>query len=200
VSLGSQFSGGTSKGLMKTRPPAILRRLPEALIVAVALIGVASIFAQAPQPAPSKPPSNGSAAERQEGVTSRGDHAMGFPHETTTHHFRLYNTGGAIEVLANDASDSATRDEIRMHLSHIVKLFSAGDFHIPMFIHDAMPPGAAVMSKRRQLIRYHYQETERGAKIQITTADSEAQQAIHAFLRFQIADHQTGDTTQLSKE
>ena len=184
---------------MKTRPPAILRRLPEALIVAMALIGVASIFAQAPHQAPN-PPSNGNPVEHHEGVASRGDHAMGFSHDVTTHHFRLYKTGGAIEVVANDPSDSATRDEIRMHLSHITKLFSAGDFHIPMFIHDTMPPGAAVMSKRRQLIRYRYQETQRGAKIQIATADGEALQAIHAFLRFQIADHQTGDTTQLSEE
>jgi hypothetical protein len=185
---------------MNKSAPAILATLTKASIAAVALSMVASIFAQAPQPAPSKPLSDGSAPEHHEGVTSRGDHAMGFSHETTTHHFRLYKTGGAIEVSANDPSDSATRDEIRMHLSHIAKLFSAGDFHIPMFIHDTLPPGAAIMSERRQLIRYRYQQTQRGAKIQITTVDNEALQAIHAFLRFQIRDHQTGDSTQASKQ
>src|SRR5438874_9791388 len=65
---------------------------------------------------------------QHDGVLARGDHAMGFSHETTTHHFRLYKTGGAIEVLANDAKDSASRDQIRMHLAHIAKLFTAGDF------------------------------------------------------------------------
>jgi hypothetical protein len=86
-----------------------------------------------------------------------------------------------------------------MHLSHIVKLFSAGDFDIPMFIHGSMPPGAAIMNKRRELISYRYMDTQRGAKIQITTSDPEALRAIHALLRFQISDHRTGDRTQVSK-
>jgi len=130
-------------------------------------------------------------------VNSRGDHAMGFSHETTTHHFRLTKTGGVIDVSANDARDSATREQIRMHLSHIVKRFSAGDFDVPMFIHDTNPPGARVMAKLRREIRYRYVETERGAKIQISTANPQALEAIHAFLRFQISDHQTRDPSQI---
>ncbi len=130
-------------------------------------------------------------------VTSRGDHAMGFSHETTTHHFHLYKTGGAIDVSANNPKDSATRDEIRMHLSHIAKRFATGDFDAPMFIHDTTPPGAPMMAKLRGQIRYLYADTPGGAKIQISTANPEALQAIHAFLRFQISDHQTGDATEV---
>lgn len=122
---------------------------------------------------------------------------MGFSHETTTHHFRLYKTGGAIDVSANNPKDSATRDEIRMHLSHIAKRFAAGDFDVPMFIHDTTPPGAPVMAKLRGQIRYLYSATPSGAKIQISTANPEALQAIHAFLRFQMSDHQTGDSTEV---
>jgi len=106
-------------------------------------------------------------------VTSRGDHAMGFSHETTTHHFRLYKTGGAIDVSANNPKDSATRDEIRMHLSHIAKRFATGDFDAPMFIHDTTPPGAPMMAKLRGQIRYLYADTPGGAKIQISTANPE---------------------------
>ncbi len=120
---------------------------------------------------------------------------MGFSHETTTHHFRLSKTGGFIDVSANDRKDAATRDQIRMHLAHIVKRFSAGDFDVAMFIHGTMPPGAAVMAKLREQIRYLYRDTPGGAQIQITSANPEAQQAIYAFLRFQISDHQTGDAT-----
>jgi hypothetical protein len=120
---------------------------------------------------------------------------MGFSHETTTHHFRLDKTGGVIDVSANDAKDSATRDQIRMHLSHIIKRFAAGDFNVPMFIHDTTPPGALVMAKLTSQIRYNYSDTPGGGKIQIVTANSEAIEAIHAFLRFQISDHQTGDPT-----
>jgi len=85
-----------------------------------------------------------------------------------------------------------------MHLAHIVKRFSDGAFNVPMFIHDTTPPGAPVMAKLRNQIRYQYFETDRGAKIQITTANAEALEAIYAFLRFQISDHQTGDPTEIS--
>ena len=136
-------------------------------------------------------------SSHHDAVTSRGDHAMGFSHETTTHHFRLYKSGGAIDVSANDPKDSATRDQIRMHLSHIAKRFASGDFNVPMFIHDTTPPGALVMAKLRGQIRYLYSDTPGGAKIQISTANPEALQAIHGFLRFQISDHQTGDATEV---
>ena len=33
----------------------------------------------------------------EEGVVARGDEIMGFSHEKTTHHFRLYADGGSIE-------------------------------------------------------------------------------------------------------
>lgn len=167
-----------------------------AAIAASCVFAVTVRLAQGQQPGAAKPPQD--KAQHQQGVTSRGDHAMGFSHETTTHHFRLLKDGGAIEVLANDPQDSESRDEIRMHLSHIVRLFSAGDFNIPMFIHDTLPPGAATMSKLREQIHYRYLETEHGGQIQISTANLEALQAIHAFLRFQISDHQTGDSTKPS--
>jgi hypothetical protein len=94
-------------------------------------------------------------SERQKGVAERGDQGMGFSHEKTTHHFRLYSDGGATEVEANDAQDAANRDAIRAHFSHIVKMFQAGDFSIPMLIHaensrsggdEAAPRGDSVQA------------------------------------------------------
>src|ERR1700738_2203045 len=155
----------------------------------IIIIATALWLVQSAQQSP--PPSH------HDAVTARGDHAMAFSHETTMHHFHLYKTGGAIDVSANDPKNSGTREEIRMHLSHIVKRFAAGDFDVPMFIHDTNPPGASIMAKLRHEIRYRYVETDRGAKIQITTANTEAIEAIHAFLRFQISDHQTQDSTQI---
>jgi hypothetical protein len=86
---------------------------------------------------------------RASGVDTRGDHAMGFSHERSSHHFRLLQDGGAIDVTANDPNDTVTRDEIRNHLSHIAQMFINGNFQIPMFIHDTMPPGVAVMKSKR---------------------------------------------------
>src|SRR5215467_617039 len=133
-----------------------------------------------------------------EGVVQRGDEVMGFSHEKTTHHFRLYADGGAIEAEANDVNDTASRDEIRSHFGHIVKLFVAGDFSAPMLIHAQNPPGTAEMKRLREGIQYKLETREKGGRIRITTKDSNALSAIHEFLRFQIADHQTGDSPEVT--
>lgn len=131
--------------------------------------------------------------KHQEGVNHRGDHQMGFSHEKTTHHFRLKRQGGTIEVEANDAQDTTSRDQIRQHLSHIAQKFAAGDFNAPMIIHDQTPPGVPVMQRLKAEIKYEFVETERGGQVNISTTNAEALAAIHEFLRFQINEHQTGD-------
>ncbi len=134
-----------------------------------------------------------------EGVVERGDQVMGFSHEKSVHHFRLYADGGAIEAEANDAQDAASGDAIRTHFGHIAAMFAAGDFSAPMLIHEQNPPGTEEMKRRREAIQYSVENTERGARIRITAKSPEAIQAVHKFLRFQIADHQTGDGTEVTK-
>jgi len=133
-------------------------------------------------------------------VDEHGDHVMGFSHDKATHHFRLYADGGAIEVGANDAKDSATRDAIRGHFNHIVKMFAAGDFTAPILIHSQNPPGSEVMKRLRGEIEYRLEKTGQGARIRISTKNAEALQAVHAFLRFQISEHQTGDSGEVVVE
>ena len=139
------------------------------------------------------------AAQHHEGVVQRGDAVMGFSHEKTTHHFRLYADGGAIEAEANDAKDAASRDEIRAHFGHIAKLFAEGNFSAPMLIHAQNPPGTEEMRRLRDAIQYKLETMEKGARIRITTKDPKALNAVHEFLRFQISDHQTGDSTEITK-
>ena len=97
----------------------------------------------------------------------RGDHVMGFSHETTTHHFRLLKDGGEIVVKANDPNDKTSIGQIRTQLAHIVGMFSNGNFDAPMLIHDTNPPGAATMSRLKSNIRYKISEIPQGAKIRI---------------------------------
>ena len=141
-----------------------------------------------------------SPSEQHSDMVKRGDHAMGFSHEKTTHHFRLFKDGGAIEVQANDPADNTSRDEIRTHLSHIAEMFAEGNLNVPMFIHDTTPPGAPVMEKRHDLIHYKFQPTDTGARVSIRTADQQALKAVHEFLRFQIAEHHTGDSTDIAND
>ncbi|MEO6726337.1 MAG: hypothetical protein ABIP14_13695 [Blastocatellia bacterium] len=131
------------------------------------------------------------------GVNQRGDQAMGFSHEKTTHHFRLKADGGVIEVEANAADDTASRDQIRTHLSHIARKFAAGDFTAPMFIHSQTPPGVPAMKQLKAEVKYQFEELERGGRVRITTTNPQAIKAIHEFLRFQIEDHKTGDSKEV---
>ena len=127
-------------------------------------------------------------------VESHGDQAMGFPHDKTTHHFRMKGDGGAIEITVNDANDKPNTGAIRSHLSHITTMFSDGDFSTPMFIHDGVPPGVTTMKLMKSAIHYTYEEMPSGGRIRIKSDDPIAIAAIHDFLRFQITEHRTGDT------
>lgn len=127
-------------------------------------------------------------------VNARGEKQMGFSQSATTHHFVLTNDGGRVEVTAKDASDRVSIEHIQMHLGMIARQFAAGDFSSPMFIHDRIPPGVPTMKKLKSKISYSAENTPAGAVLTIRSADAKAQSAIHDFLRFQIADHQTGDS------
>jgi len=124
---------------------------------------------------------------------SRGDKGMGFSQAKTTHHFILAKDGGVISVETKDANDTASRDQIRMHLSHIAKMFAAGNFAVPMFVHDQLPPGVPVMQSKKDQIQYRFEETKQGGRVVITSSDPEALSALHDFLSFQIREHKTGD-------
>jgi TusA-related sulfurtransferase len=130
----------------------------------------------------------------EEIVQSHGDQAMHFPHDKTTHHFHMLADGGVIEVTVNDPNDKTNQQAIRGHLAHIAEMFNGGNFSVPMFVHDGIPPGATIMAMLKGKISYEYEETARGGKLRIKSTDPIAVAAIHDFLRFQITDHHTGDT------
>lgn len=131
--------------------------------------------------------------EHHAGVDRRGDTVMGFSHEKTRHQFTLLPDGATIAVTARDGSDTVSVDAIRKHLGHITQMFAAGNFQAPMVIHDQEPPGVAVMRARKAEIRYRFDDVPAGGRVRITTSDRAAVDAVHAFLRFQIRDHRTGD-------
>ena|SRR5439155_1733186 len=135
----------------------------------------------------------------QSGATSHADHAMGFSQEKTAHHFRLYKDGGAIEVEAKDPKDTESAGQVRGHLKHIAQMFGAGNFEIPMLVHDQTPPGAPAMKRLASEITYTYEATTRGGRVRIQTRNAEALAAVHEFLRFQIKEHKTGDSLEISE-
>lgn len=136
-------------------------------------------------------------------VVARQDHhgsnaatVMGFDQERTAHHFFLLDDGGAIDVSVKEAADTKNREAIRSHLPHVATMFGSGNFDAPMLVHDsANVPGTKIMAARQAAIRYQYVEAANGGRVNIFTSDREALDAVHAFLKFQIAEHKTGDST-----
>jgi len=88
---------------------------------------------------------------------------------------------------------------IRSHLTHIVTMFSNGEFSIPMFVHDQVAPGVPVMKEKHAEISYSFEELPSGGRVRIKTPNPDALKAIHQFLRFQIEEHQTGDLETIQK-
>jgi hypothetical protein len=165
--------------------------------IAFLMFGVLQLAAQDMQSCPIHKEHLKEAAQHQADLAKHGDEAMGFPHDKTSHHFRLYLDGGAIEVTVNDSKDSQNMQAIRSHLTHIVTMFSNGEFSIPMFVHDQVPPGVPVMKEKRAEISYSFDELPAGGRVRLKTRSPDALKAIHEFLRFQIADHHTGDATDI---
>ena len=163
------------------------------LISAMLTIITVQAYQQEKKPAPTQPMS-GMTGMQDDKMNERGDHVMGFDHTKTTHHFLLRLDGGFVEVAANSPDDTDSRDQIRMHLGHIAKMFAAGNFKAPMLIHDQIPPGVPVMEELKSEIQYKFEETGNGARIRISTSNPKALEAIHEFLRFQIKEHKTGDS------
>jgi hypothetical protein len=131
--------------------------------------------------------------KRDEAVKDHGNQAMGFDQDTTTHHFTLEVTGGAIAVDVNVPSDTKGIEQIRAHLKEIAVAFKQGDFGKPFLTHSEQPPGVPTLQRLKAEIAYHYADTSRGAIIRIVTSSAEALEALHAFLRYQITEHRTGD-------
>lgn len=129
----------------------------------------------------------------------RGTAAMGFDQDAAVHHFVLLADGGAIEVQAANDRDADTCGAVRSHLQEIARAFADGVFDKPFATHAEIPPGVPEMARLKDAIRYVYEDAPRGARVRITSANADAVAAIHAFLRYQIVEHRTGDPLTVPK-
>ena len=138
--------------------------------------------------------------QHRPGMVHPPDVVMGFDQDKTAHHFLLYEDGGAIDVSVKDEKDTVNLAAIRNHLAGLPARFKAGDFSQPAEVHpDKVVDGSAEMARLSGAIDYRYEETPRGARVLLATKDQAALRAVHAFLRFQITDHKTGDSLEITK-
>ena len=161
------------------------------ILLTVALITAAATVAPAAATLPSP--------QHQDALDQRGHAVMGFDQQKTVHRFSLYEDGGAIEVKVKDPADSANLEAIRSHLPHITQMFGAGNFDAPKEVHARNVPGTAEMARLKDRLRFAYVATPLGGRVDIVTSDREALAAVHAFLKFQIEDHKTGDPIRVTR-
>jgi hypothetical protein len=132
--------------------------------------------------------------QKDAALQKHGAEAMGFDQNATAHHFRLTARGGSIEVEVLRSTDETLLTQVRTHLQAIAGDFANGDFAKPFATHAEIPPGVVTMQQRRLHIQYRYEDTPLGGRVAIETTDSKSLEAIHAFLRYQIVEHKTGDS------
>lgn len=130
---------------------------------------------------------------RDAALKARGAVAMGFDQDAAEHHFVLLDEGGAIEVRTVRPDDAATRAAVRSHLQAIAREFANGDFATPFATHAEMPAGVPALQQLRASLTYRYEDTADGGRVRISASDPDARAGVHAFLRYQIVEHNTGD-------
>ena len=136
-----------------------------------------------------RPPDEGASDSAFARVQSRGATVMGVDQYTSQHVFESLADGGRVVLDRDDASDTAAIATIRAHMRDIEQAFERGDFTLPGAVHAREVPGTRVMAAKRSAITYRAIERPRGGEVRITTGDSSALAAIHAFLAFQRSDH-----------
>jgi hypothetical protein len=173
-------------------------KLERFAILAAALFALtAAAYAQHDMPAGMSHEQHQAQMKKEAEMKKRGNAAMGFDQEKTTHHFLLRPDGGAIQVESNDTADTTSRDQIRAHLKEISEQFTKGDFSAPFATHNETIPGVATMQRLKQKLTYGYEEKPEGAVITIKSSDKKAIAAVHEFLKYQIKEHATGDPMEL---
>lgn len=125
----------------------------------------------------------------QTAMLERGNMAMGFNQTKIHHHFMASTTGGEIMIMSSNMSDIQTINEIKNHVKDIQYEFSQGNFTKPFYIHAQIVPGTAVMTAKKDLIRYSIKNIDGGSILILTTNDTELLNAIQQFMNFQSNQH-----------
>lgn len=127
-------------------------------------------------------------------MNTRFSRVLGVDVNKVAQHYYLVKNGGVIELSAKDANDTATIAAIRKYLDSQKDLFEKGKNDTDAEVHGKVPDGLAAIKKFRNEINFFTAKTDNGAVLRMFTVNDQARQAIHDYLKFQIAEHKTGDS------
>jgi hypothetical protein len=168
---------------------------PSHLVVILAVCAVAQVaspaFAQHQMPPGMTHEEHQKQMQKEAELKKRGQAAMGFDQDATTHQFQVAGDGGSIEVTVKDPDDTRNLSAIRTHLNEVAASFKQGDFSKPFQTHAEIPPGVDQMKALKDAITYTYEDIPQGGRVRIRTSDPDAIKAVHSFLNYQIREHHT---------
>jgi hypothetical protein len=154
-------------------------RILAVVLALLAMTGVA--FAQAPT------------SDDQE-VPARFSRALGVSLDKVVVHYYLVKNGGVIELAAKDANDNATISALQKYLQNQKELWEKGKETAVTEVHSKPPECAGVMRKLRNDITFYVAKTDAGAVLRMFSINEQARNAIQDYLKFEIAEHKTGDS------
>lgn len=129
-------------------------------------------------------------AQTTQGRVHQMSHSvMPFYMSKTLHIFKMTESGGVMQVVARDPSESDQVALIQKHLKHEAGTFQLGDYSDPARLHGADMPGLKELRTAASGIRISYTKLSAGAEITFETTDLHLLTAIHRWFGAQLSEH-----------
>jgi len=115
-------------------------------------------------------------------INEQTDKDADFVDQKTIQQISVGNNGGFIKIVTREQNDIATCDQIRADLKLIEQKFTAGDFTTLALNHAKLPSFNPIPKELNHLIKYQFEEIERGGRLRITTTDQQLSLVIINFM------------------
>lgn len=132
-------------------------------------------------------------------VDARFSRAMGVSLDKVTVHFYLVKNGGVMELLAKDPGDNSTVEALQKYLQNQKDLWEKGKETAVTDVHLRAPESAATMRRLRNDITFYAAKMDNGGVLRMFSINDQARTAIQDYMKFEIAEHNTGDPTTLDQ-
>ncbi len=164
--------------------------MKKTLMKAVAILGTLCLLAvlASAQAVPAAP------VDPELMMAQRFSKALGVDVNKVVQHYYLVKNGGVIEYTARSDGDRATVAAVQKFLDNQKLLFEKGKSDTDFEVHGKVPDGIPAMKRLRNEITFFSTKTENGAVLRMFSMNPEARDAIQTFLKFEIAEHKTGDS------
>lgn len=132
-------------------------------------------------------------------LRARFSKALGIDVDRIVQHYYLVKNGGVVELAAKDPADTAAIDAIRKFLVEQRKLYEKGKNETDADVHGKVPDGLPLIKKFRDEITFFATDTTNGAVLRMFSMNPTARSAIQDYMKFQIAEHKTGDSPTINQ-